>query len=1484
MKRLIQFTILLVGVLLYSQDTLSVKDGAYGYDKDFTLELNLTTASEIKALQFDIKYDGSHFNYIKNPLINKTRLGGDDSDHILTVKEVSSGTIRVLIYSITNKAIPVGTGKLLSLDFHNDEVPKDYSFTVQSIIASKADNTNLTVVAENGTITTLGSLFSKDDDTLYKAKSSINFGSIYVGQSKDLKWSLLNSGTDTLKVSIEKNELTKFDLTDWETKTNAITWPVELLRGEKLEINVRFNATEIGEFSEKIFLNTNESPTNNLSPYDIVITSKAYNTNKITLQNGAPAENNKVSDVKVSINGDEDITSFQFDVYAENPKSESKPSLIEFVKNSATLLKSDTDHVISSSVMTDKDTKAKFLRVICYSPSNALLTQAVGEIVKFSVLPKNLVEPKDYPLYIENGVLTNKDLVNVISGTEPGSIDLKTGVWAPGSPIEGSTANGWELDLGNRYRNSYNEYDIKLKNTGNKLLTITGVSSSDPDMLWLGDLPLEIASGAEVAQPFKIVPSTESDVFSGSLNFTHDGGAVNDSVLVKATLTNRNTILLKNKIVKREEITDIPLKLLNSNTVKGLQFDLTLPAETKSFVWNLSASGSESFIFTELDDASNPGITHYVGDKITFVNNAGSTHPLYIVTGFDADGAFDEDKQLANVVTNQGATSGEVILDLTDVPAGTYYYICGNHKSMQGAITILPKFSIDADSSNLDSERASGFVIGMSKISARTYRFLLYSNSGATFTGNSGTIMNVPMFVPVISNKTMEVKDGSYQLTLDNIIVSGEGNKNIFTANNDDAFLATKNTVFISATNDFDPVVDAGQTTKLKENPVLNAYFYKVKASDSDEVSFVDDFKIVSGNDDGAFGIQAETGELFVTNPSIIDFETKAKYSLGITVTDGTKTSAEEAVEVIITDDPNAFVIKDFSVQIYDDLTKSGVANDNDKRSSAAADAVFNYNIEGGKDKDLFSLDKITGQLSLKSLPVFSTPTDSDKDNIYELSIKSVVVDDTSVNIPVFISERTVSIKENTSDAVIVISMLSNKGADVDEDGIIDSLDNCPNTANANQNDFDKNGEGDVCEDSDGDGVLDYRDRCPMIPNADQADMDGDRIGDVCDDSDGDGVVDAIDNCPFVANADQSDIDGDGIGDVCDDDIDGDGKINKDDNCPSVANADQADTDGDGIGDVCDDSDGDGILDINDNCPAVANADQADFDDDDIGDVCDDSDGDGIFDSVDNCTVIANTDQADADKDGIGDVCDSVFNIPYNNNKVSVTSASCIGTSDGSIGLSIEDASYDYSITVTGNEDPITITGDDKTASVTGLAGGTYSVCFTVTGQADYSQCFEVVIGEPKALSAFVEVDNDKRTTSIQLTGSKSYNIDVNGERFEFKGDNFTTKLPTGLSIIKISTDLDCQGIIEKEVFISEDIHYYPNPTDQDVSVHVSGEDTRVMISVFSEKGSLIYSKEQQIQDFSRKTNIDLSRQITGTYIVVMESKTVRKTFKIVKR
>ena len=205
------------------------------------------------------------------------------------------------------------------------------------------------------------------------------------------------------------------------------------------------------------------------------------------------------------------------------------------------------------------------------------------------------------------------------------------------------------------------------------------------------------------------------------------------------------------------------------------------------------------------------------------------------------------------------------------------------------------------------------------------------------------------------------------------------------------------------------------------------------------------------------------------------------------------------------------------------------------------------------------------------------------------------------------------------------------------------------------------------------------------------------------------------------------------------------------------------------------------------------------------------------------------------------------------------------------IDLSVEDASFDYTVTITG-KDNITITGTNKTGSVTGLAKGTYEVCFKVDGQANYEQCFEVVVGEPPALTAFIDIDNDKRKTSIAMGGSNIYNVTINGIKQRVSGNTFEANLSTGLSIIRVDTDLECQGFVEKEVFISEDIHYYPNPTENDVNVHVGGKDTRIKVSIFSEKGDLIYTRHQ-----------DITNQTTGTYIVILESKTVRKTFKVIR-
>jgi hypothetical protein len=71
--------------------------------------------------------------------------------------------------------------------------------------------------------------------------------------------------------------------------------------------------------------------------------------------------------------------------------------------------------------------------------------------------------------------------------------------------------------------------------------------------------------------------------------------------------------------------------------------------------------------------------------------------------------------------------------------------------------------------------------------------------------------------------------------------------------------------------------------------------------------------------------------------------------------------------------------------------------------------------------------------------------------------------------------------------------------SDIDDDGIIDINDNCPSVYNKDQQDINKNGIGDACEDFDNDGIINVYDNCPNNPNRNQEDTDGDKIGDVCD-------------------------------------------------------------------------------------------------------------------------------------------------------------------------------------------------------------------------------------------------------------------------------------------------------------------------------------------------------------------------------------------------
>jgi Zinc carboxypeptidase/Thrombospondin type 3 repeat len=104
---------------------------------------------------------------------------------------------------------------------------------------------------------------------------------------------------------------------------------------------------------------------------------------------------------------------------------------------------------------------------------------------------------------------------------------------------------------------------------------------------------------------------------------------------------------------------------------------------------------------------------------------------------------------------------------------------------------------------------------------------------------------------------------------------------------------------------------------------------------------------------------------------------------------------------------------------------------------------------------------------------------------------------------PGYVSKTINGIVVGSGNASVVNVLLAPVDTDLDDDGIPDSLDNCPSMANLSQADMDADSVGDIC------------DNCPNFANPSQIDIINDGIGDacqfVCGDCDNSGHVNIVD-------------------------------------------------------------------------------------------------------------------------------------------------------------------------------------------------------------------------------------------------------------------------------------------------------------------------------------------------------------------------------------
>ncbi|MBT3561497.1 MAG: T9SS type A sorting domain-containing protein, partial [Flavobacteriaceae bacterium] len=210
---------------------------------------------------------------------------------------------------------------------------------------------------------------------------------------------------------------------------------------------------------------------------------------------------------------------------------------------------------------------------------------------------------------------------------------------------------------------------------------------------------------------------------------------------------------------------------------------------------------------------------------------------------------------------------------------------------------------------------------------------------------------------------------------------------------------------------------------------------------------------------------------------------------------------------------------------------------------------------------------------------------------------------------------------------------------------------------------------------------------------------------------------------------------------------------------------------------------------------------------------------------------------------------------------------------------------YPFTVNITSNLqdfnfEPVII--DGSTWNLSGLKAANYEVCLTNPLFPDFKQCFNINIEEPVDLSVLTSINREDRQVLLNLRGSDSYNIILNGDLIKTSRNNIDLSLKAGFNTIKVTTNLECQGIFEETIFISEDILFSPNPADDSSKLWVGGNDDNINMTLFDISGRIIWTKDDKVP-YNRSVSVPFSNIKSGVYILQVDSKTVNKSIKVIR-